>query len=119
MVKNSIINFLNKSCRLICHQKKERCFKINGYFMPICSRCTGILISFMLTILFLSFNMYINIYLSLILFIPMLIDWCLQTLKIKHSNNIRRFVTGLIGGLGMCYIFYYSIIFLFNLLNIK
>ena len=119
MAKYTIINFINKLSKLLCHQKKTRCFKINGYCMPICSRCTGILISFILTLTLLSFNIYINIYISILLFIPMLIDWSLQAFKIKSSNNIRRFITGFFGGLGMCYIFYYFIMFLFNLLNIR
>jgi uncharacterized membrane protein len=58
-------------------------------------------------------------YVVIILFIPMAIDWSLQALKIKNSNNTKRFLTGLIGGIGMCYIFYYIIISLLSFLNIK
>ncbi len=45
-------------------------------------------------------------YLYFLLFlIPMLIDGGLQRVCKKESNNIRRLLTGIMGGIGIIYVF--------------
>lgn len=117
MLKDKIYKFLYKSCRLICHQKKERCFIIGNHYMPICARCTGILTSFILVIILLKNNIYINFKLAIIMIMIMFLDWLLQYLKIKESTNSRRLLTGIIGGFGLSYFYYYIINYFLNFLG--
>lgn len=55
----------------------------------------------------LSFHFKVNIFVSLLMTGVMFVDWLIQALDIKKSTNIRRFITGLIGGFGMSYSFFY------------
>ena len=105
-------SIFRKICKLLCHQNEERCFKTKNYVFPICSRCTGILISFLISLILIINKYYINFWISVVLLIIMFIDWLLQYLKILMSTNLRRFITGLIGGLGLTYFYYYIIIFI-------
>ena len=45
-----------------------------------------------------------------LLLIPMAIDWGLQFLKILKSDNIRRVITGLLGGFSLTYLYYYLVV---------
>lgn len=113
---NSLYKFIFKISKPLCHQKAERSFFINGYQFPLCARCTGILIGFVIALFLLWQKININIIISAILFFIMFIDWLFQYLKIKKSNNIRRFITGLTGGFGMSFFYYYIVIFFIRLI---
>ncbi|MDO4481180.1 MAG: DUF2085 domain-containing protein [Bacillota bacterium] len=115
MEENSVLRALRKCCRLICHQKEDRCFRIRGYLFPVCARCTGILISFLTALLFLTLKIHISLTAALILTSVMAADWAVQFLKIKESTNTRRFITGLAGGFGLSYLYYYIIEYLISL----
>ena len=90
---------------LICHRKPERSFFIKGHQFPVCARCTGFYTGL---IIFLIYDYYFNIdyslnllILSIILLIPTSIDGFTQLLNFRQSNNTLRFLTGLIGGIGL------------------
>lgn len=85
--------------RLGCHQMPERSFFIKGYQMPICARCTGVLISSTFAII-IFFWYKPSILVSTLLCIIMFMDWLLQRVGIRSSTNIRRLITGLLGGYG-------------------
>lgn len=104
-----ILRLIRRSCRLICHQKPERCFTVGGYLFPICARCTGILLSFTAALILLAMKVYVNRFLAVLLTLIMFVDWLIQFLEIKESTNRRRFITGLVGGFGMSYVFYYLV----------
>lgn len=83
-----------------CHQRSDRSFFFKGYQFPVCARCTGVLIGYCITIpiyLLLRFN-YRH---CLIACLIMLFDWLLQYFRIKESTNIRRLITGVLGGFGV------------------
>ena len=63
------------------------------------------------------FSLYdkLNIYLLFLLILTTLIDWSLQFFNILSSNNIRRLVTGILGGIGLMGIYVYIVIKLFDL----
>ena len=82
-----------------CHQMPERSFFIKGYQMPVCARCVGVFISSIIAI-FIFFKKKISFISSFLMSAVMVIDWLLQFFKIKQSTNIRRLITGLIGGFG-------------------
>jgi len=114
MIENKILNVIRKGCRLICHQKTDRCFKYKSFIFPICARCTGIIISFILSLFLLINKIYLNRQLVVIMIVIMFLDWFFQFLKIKESTNTRRFITGLIGGFGLSYFYYYLINLIIN-----
>ncbi len=84
-----------------CHRMKDRSFFYKGYQFPVCARCTGVFFGQLTAILLLVFKKLLSIPLSLIMLSIMGTDWCLQELGIKESNNIRRLITGFLGGLGL------------------
>ncbi len=90
---------------IICHGLPERSFKIKGHQFPVCARCTGIYWgSFSVIGLVVIFNPAFNIIIFLmgiLMIIPTFIDGITQYLNYRESNNNLRFITGLIGGIGM------------------
>lgn len=98
-----------------CHQLPERSFFFKGYQLPICARCLGIILGYILCIFLLIFNCKLNMYLLFLLILTTLIDWSLQFFNILSSNNIRRLVTGILGGIGLMGIYVYIVIKLFDL----
>lgn len=88
---------------IMCHQKAERSFFINGNQMPFCSRCTGIFLG-------LSIGLMIAIFKKLRLdgkfiifliaaFVPIGIDGIGQLFGFWESNNLIRVITGLSAGI--------------------
>ena len=80
-----------------CHQKPERSFFYNDYQFPVCARCTGVIIGYLIAIpcyVIFGFQKKLSITGALIMFA----DWAIQQAKIKESNNKRRFFTGIAGG---------------------
>ena len=93
-----------------CHQMPERSFFIKGYQFPVCARCTGVIIGQIAEIVLLCFGLKLNILAAIALLSIMGIDWFIQHMKWKMSNNIRRLITGICGGVGLTYIYYFIII---------
>lgn len=90
---------------IICHGLPERSFKIKGHQFPVCARCTGIYLgSFSVIGLVMIFNPVFNpllLIMGFLMIIPTFIDGLTQYLNHRESNNNLRFITGLIGGIGM------------------
>lgn len=83
-----------------CHQLPERSFFYHGYQFPVCARCTGVLIGMIVSALF--YNIWFpTIEQGVVLCIPMLFDWILQYKRIKLSTQLRRILTGFLGGSGI------------------
>lgn len=90
---------------LICHRKPERSFFIKGHQFPVCSRCTGFYISMFAYFIytyyfFVDYNLYLIVF-AIMLLIPTLIDGLTQLFEYRESNNMLRFITGIVGGLGL------------------
>lgn len=77
----------------------ERSFFYKGKQFPVCARCTGVILGQLCAII-IGMTRDISLRVSLILLSAMGIDWGLQEFKVKESTNVRRFVTGLLGGFG-------------------
>ncbi|WP_067147191.1 DUF2085 domain-containing protein [Pseudotamlana agarivorans] len=83
-----------------CHQKPERSFFFKGRQFPICARCTGIHLGYCV-FPFLVFGVFkIPLLWSILMVIPTYLDGALQAYFDIMSNNKRRFVTGVISGVG-------------------
>ncbi len=89
----------------MCHQKPERSFFINGKQFPLCSRCTGILAGYFIGIILAIITKCRHNFVFPLLLIPMIADGTVQLVFKRESNNCRRFITGIGGGIGIVYIF--------------
>lgn len=81
-----------------CHQIPERSFFFRGHQFPICARCTGILIGYVIGLIYIFFFRDLHIILELILMVPLLIDGTGQYLGYFKSTNSRRLITGILAG---------------------
>lgn len=97
-----------------CHQMPSRSFFIKDYQFPLCARCFGVLIGELISFVTI-FLVKINIFDCLLFLIPMGIDWVLQEYCNIESNNIRRLITGIMGGFGLIYMYFNIGIFIFSL----
>lgn len=105
---------MNIGKRLGCHQRADRSFFIKGYQFPVCARCTGVILaSVFAMIIFFIYPLSAGV--SLVLSFVMFLDWFVQRTGIRESNNIRRLVTGLLGGYGFMTLQMYGYRFLLSL----
>ena len=105
----------------ICHRKPERSFFYKGHQFPVCARCTGFYITGITSIILI--NLYpvpyslTTLLIGIILLIPCAIDGFTQLFEMRESNNILRFITGLLGGVGIILVYEMMIeFFVFNFL---
>ena len=83
-----------------CHQRPDRSFYLGNYQMPVCARCSGVLLGYIIAIpvfFLFGFRLLFSVSGSLIMFL----DWLLQERGIKESSNGRRLATGVLGGFGI------------------
>ena len=104
----SIIGFLLDKPYLAllfyCHQKINRTIFLFSNPLPICARCTGILLGiFTLPIICLVFE-HIPWYLFLISSLPIILDGFIQLKYKKPSNNFKRLITGFFFGFTLIYL---------------
>ena len=89
----------------MCHQRPERSFFVRGRQFPLCARCTGILCGYFVGIVTAVATRCANPPVYLILLLPMIADGGIQYKFGIESTNLRRFATGLLGGVGIVYLF--------------
>lgn len=89
----------------MCHRRPDRSFFINGKQMPLCARCTGILVGYFVGI-FVACVMRCRGYgYFTLLLLPMIVDGTVQQFTAYESNNILRLITGILGGVGIIHLF--------------
>lgn len=98
-----------------CHQMPERSFYYKEWQFPICARCTGVVIGWLLSVCSIYFYKP-NLVVILVLCLTMFLDWFLQYKKICISNNSRRFVTGIMGGYALMCLYIEIIIFIVSII---
>lgn len=80
-----------------CHRLPDRSFFYKNHQFPVCARCTGVFIGNIFSlagIVFYTPSWFLLFCGCGIMFI----DWFLQYIKILKSTNLRRLITGVIGG---------------------
>lgn len=97
-------------CSYTCHQKASRSYFIKKYQMPICARCFGLTIGYLLALFIYNNNISLLVY--IIMPIPLIIDGLIQLKTVYESTNFRRLITGIIAGIGYMSILIRAIIFL-------
>lgn len=83
-----------------CHQIPERSFFYKQHQFPVCARCTGVFFGQSVALI-INIIKDIPCKISIIFLSLMGIDWGIQELNIKESTNIRRLITGFLGGFGL------------------
>lgn len=83
-----------------CHRMKSRSLTIKGYTLPICARCTGILLGYLFFPSLFVFDLFFPLWLGILLNLPMVLDGWTQKRKVRTSNNALRLSTGIVSGLG-------------------
>ena len=70
------------------------------FFLPLCARCTGLVIRGIACSISQAFGgfLILPVIVSIILVLPLPIDWILQRLGIPERTNTRRFLTGFLFG---------------------
>lgn len=84
-----------------CHRIPSRSFFWKGRQFPVCARCTGIHVGYLTMPLFLFSVWRLNLGWTVALMLPTYIDGSAQAFLGKESTNLRRFITGLMSGVGM------------------
>ncbi len=103
------IKLMNCGHYMGCHQLESRSMHFRGYQFPLCARCTGVLLGQIATIIAIIAGFRLDLFSSGILLGTMGADWLLQWLEIRMSTNLRRFLTGICGGIGLTYIWFFAI----------
>ncbi len=93
-----------------CHQRADRSFFIRGWQFPVCARCTGVIIG-QAAGTAVGLRKKIPLCVSAICCEATLLDWSLQQAGIKQSTNLRRFVTGILGGFGLTAVYSHAVRF--------
>ena len=83
----------------------DRSFFFKGYQFPVCARCTGILIGYIIGVIYIIFSNKLGYILELLLIVPLLIDGIGQYRGYFVSTNIRRLITGILGGISVICLF--------------
>jgi uncharacterized membrane protein len=89
--------------RMLCHGMEARCFHWGGVPMPICARCTGLYLGFLIGIgLFAAVRKLQRISIPssmvIVLVAPLVVDGITQAMGLRVSTNELRVATGLLCG---------------------
>ena len=88
----------------LCNLRPERAPKIGTFVFPLCWRCTGLLIGGIIATCIKLCTLIDSCPICAISSCaPLALDWSIQKLNIKESTNVRRFVTGIVLGLGQVF----------------
>jgi len=97
----SVFNFIGS---LVCHQRPDRTLWIGGHYLPVCARDTGAFVGLLLGYIMLLFLRRKqakgppNLYLSLVMMLPLWVDSFGQLFGFWTSTNYLRLITGLLFG---------------------
>lgn len=106
----------NKLLQLLfmCHRLPERSFFIRGRQLPLCARCTGILIGYFCGGIYALLWGALPLPVTILLMVPLVIDGTGQYLGWWMSTNPRRLITGIMAGIATDFLVYYAVIFGFR-----
>lgn len=96
-----------------CHCMPDRSFHYKGVQFPVCARCTGAVIGFVIAVIAVFF-FRMKAYVYALMLIPAVIDGTVQRFTEYRSTNLRRFVTGLPFGCGIMSLLLLSFIWAFK-----
>ena len=83
-----------------CHRLPHRSFRFRGRQFPVCARCTGILLGYLVYPAFVFGVWPATLAGGLLLNLPAMLDGTTQMLGWRESTNALRLVTGVMSGAG-------------------
>lgn len=84
----------------LCHQIEARSFAFRGHALPLCARCTGLWLgAFLLAAL--TRLQRLGSSRGILLVGIALLDWSLAQLTLAPDFAVERFLTGVVGGIGI------------------
>lgn len=107
---NEIAGAIYYAFSLLCHQRPDRSFFIDGYKFGVCSRCTGIYFGFAFTLLVYPLVRSLRTVTTparkwlLLAALPLAIDFSLTFFGVWENTHTSRLLTGLL--LGSVAVFY-------------
>jgi len=108
------VHIFNYVGHLVCHQLPERTLFIGGRYLPVCARDTGAYLGFYVGYLLLPMRRKEacgppNLWITLFMVAPMIIDAATQWIGLRTSTNELRLVTGLFFGVALAPFLVYSL----------
>lgn len=91
----------------VCHQDVARSFLIGGWPMNVCHRCSGIYLSFTVTLLLLPpfrgrrWWHSVSVRRLAIFVLPLLLDYALDVLGVWRNSAMSRLLSGTVAGAGL------------------
>ena len=96
-----------------CHQMPDRSFFLRGKQFPVCARCTGAFIGYVIGGCIFPL-LKVNGIICMALCLPMFLDWFVQRIGLLQSNNVRRLITGLMCGFGLIQMYFAALLYIFD-----
>ena len=110
-----IVKLFNLIGSLVCHQRPERTLWVGGHYLPVCARdtgaCIGFLVGYAIVLLFRRKEAKgpPNLYVTLAMMVPLLVDSFSQIVGLRASTNDLRLVTGLLFGTALTPLLIYAL----------
>ncbi len=107
---NEIAGAIYRGFSVLCHQRPDRSYFIDGHEFGVCSRCTGLYFGFALTLLAYPLVRSLRTTITparkwlLLAALPLVIDFSLTFFGLWENTHTSRLVTGLL--LGSVAVFY-------------
>lgn len=104
---NDTAEVIRRVYSVFCHQIPERSFAFHGVQFAFCARCTGFYAALFLTgltVAIFSITTPLRLLTSLLLMIPILVDFIFDLSTSLPYSNLLRMTVGLIGGMS-CILF--------------
>jgi len=113
-IEDTLVHIFNNIGNLVCHQIPERTLWIGGRYLPVCARDTGAYLGFYIGYLLLSMRKKEacgppNLWVSLFMIAPMIVDAGIQFIGLRTSTNELRLITGLLFGAALAPFLVYSL----------
>ena len=89
-----------------CHRRKDRSLRISGYTFPLCARCTGLWLGFVLGLLVRVAGLHMPLIFAFVLMLPLTVDGFTQLAGYRESNNPLRLLSGTLFGIATNMIFF-------------
>ena len=108
--------FMLLGARLGCHQMPKRSFFVCGYQFPLCARCTGLILGYIIAMAAWRYIHISNIC-SILVCLPLIVDGLTQYIHLRESNQVLRLITGLMCGVGSAHLEITVVIKIINFLQ--
>jgi len=113
-IEDMLVYAFNYMGHLVCHQLPERSLWVGGHYLPVCARDTGVYIGFYIGYLLLPIRKKEacgppNLWITLFMVMPMVIDGTTQFIGLRTSVNELRLLTGLLFGAALAPLLIYSL----------